>query len=192
MTTAVVIGNGTSRLNFDLNKIKDKFTTYGCNALYRDFIPHYLISMDIYMVYEILNNKIHHKTKFYTQHINQIDELATTEPIHFIEGYANTPDSGTAAIKIAILDGHKYIYLLGFDYHDGTYNNVYAGTDNYPKTNTVIHNNQDISWRQRLYDLIDKHMDVRFIRITDQINNSDKNNYSHMTLKQFKELEYGI
>ena len=102
MTIAVVIGNVTSRLNFDLNKIKDKFTTYGCNALYRDFIPHYLISMDIHMVTEIINARIQHKCKFYTQHVNDIDLLAGNgEPINFVKTYTSTPDSGTASVELA-------------------------------------------------------------------------------------------
>ena len=34
---AYCIGNGPSRLGFDLNKLKATGQTYGCNALYRDF-----------------------------------------------------------------------------------------------------------------------------------------------------------
>jgi len=48
-----VIGNGESRRGFDLNKLRSLGTTIGCNALYRDFDPDYLISVDRAMVEEI-------------------------------------------------------------------------------------------------------------------------------------------
>ena len=43
---AYCIGNGPSRKDFDLNKLKATGQTYGCNALYRDFIPDYIFSID--------------------------------------------------------------------------------------------------------------------------------------------------
>ena len=44
----VVIGNGKSRQHMDLNKIKEKAWTFGCNALYRDFAPDYLLTVDVH------------------------------------------------------------------------------------------------------------------------------------------------
>ena len=46
---AYCIGNGPSRKDFDLNKLKSTGQTYGCNALYRDFIPDYIFSVDAQM-----------------------------------------------------------------------------------------------------------------------------------------------
>ena len=43
---AYIIGNGPSRKNFDLKKLRATGQTYGCNALYRDFIPDYIFSVD--------------------------------------------------------------------------------------------------------------------------------------------------
>jgi len=51
-----VIGNGESRRGIDLSLLKDRGKTYGCNALYRDFCPDYLISMDTDMVAEIISS----------------------------------------------------------------------------------------------------------------------------------------
>ena len=39
---AYCIGNGPSRKNFDLNRLKETGQTYGCNALYRDFMPDFI------------------------------------------------------------------------------------------------------------------------------------------------------
>ena len=49
---AVVIGNGPNRLGFDLNLLKKPqgllgattVQTYGCNALYRDYNPDFLVA----------------------------------------------------------------------------------------------------------------------------------------------------
>ena len=38
---AYIIGNGPSRKGFDLNLLKTSGQIYGCNALYRDFVPDY-------------------------------------------------------------------------------------------------------------------------------------------------------
>ena len=43
---AYIIGNGPSRKEFNLNTLKTSGQTYGCNALYRDFVPDYLFMVD--------------------------------------------------------------------------------------------------------------------------------------------------
>jgi uncharacterized CHY-type Zn-finger protein len=46
MTAAFVLGNGVSRQAVDLAALYDCGTVYGCNAIYREFTPHVLISTD--------------------------------------------------------------------------------------------------------------------------------------------------
>ena len=55
---AYIIGNGPSRKDFDLNKLKATGQTYGCNALYRDFIPDFIFSVDTKMTIKMLNDKV--------------------------------------------------------------------------------------------------------------------------------------
>ena len=43
---AYCIGNGPSRKEFDLERLKATGQTYGCNALYRDFMPDFIFSVD--------------------------------------------------------------------------------------------------------------------------------------------------
>ena len=52
MKTAAIICNGPSRENLDL-KIFDNITTFGCNAVYRDYAVNYHVCID-YPVYEEL------------------------------------------------------------------------------------------------------------------------------------------
>ena len=47
------IGNGTSRKGFDLETLRGKGKIYGCNALYRDFKPDVLISVDNGIMHEV-------------------------------------------------------------------------------------------------------------------------------------------
>ena len=112
---ALIIGNGRSRLQFDLDQLHELFTTYGCNALYRDFIPDYLVSMDVAMVHEILNSNVHHKTKFYTQYSEKAQHRKNIgEPIYWAIQDKWMSDSGTGALRLACMNGHKKIYMIGW------------------------------------------------------------------------------
>ena len=51
MARAYIIGNGPSRKDIDLETLQGK--TFGCNALYRDFTPDYLLSGDAGVIKEI-------------------------------------------------------------------------------------------------------------------------------------------
>jgi len=47
------IGNGESRKDFDLHRLKPFGKIYGCNGLYRDFAPDVLVAMDYNICHEI-------------------------------------------------------------------------------------------------------------------------------------------
>ena len=53
MKRVFCIGNGTSRQKFDLEQLRPHGKIYGCNALYRDFKPDVLISVDNGIMHEI-------------------------------------------------------------------------------------------------------------------------------------------
>ena len=50
---AFCFGNGKSRLDFDMDVIKDKGTTFGCNAIYRDMVVDHLVTVDNEITHEI-------------------------------------------------------------------------------------------------------------------------------------------
>lgn len=56
MTKVFCIGNGESRKDFDLNKLKPYGKIYGCNALYRDFTPDVLVAVDGGIIHEIYHS----------------------------------------------------------------------------------------------------------------------------------------
>ena len=193
MNIACVIGNGPSRKELDLHCINATMTTYGCNALYRDFMPNYLISMDILMVCEIIDNRIHHQTKFYTQHHNKLDKLAEEgEPINFCKIQRETHDSGNSALRLALENRHETIYVIGFDYSSdpSSLPNVYTGTNNYQKSYVwPAASLTDTKWIQRLRKILKDYPDQQVVRVNGTRKlDIENNNYSEITPKQFKEI----
>ena len=59
------IGNGESRQGFDLEKLRKHGTIYGCNALYRDFMPDVLTAVDHGIMHEIYHAGVAQKIPCY-------------------------------------------------------------------------------------------------------------------------------
>lgn len=193
MNVACVIGNGPSRTDLDLHCINATMTTYGCNALYRDFMPNYLISMDYPMVKEIIKNKVHYRTSFHTQHENKIDTLAREgHPINFFWGMSETYDSGNSALILALQNKHDVVYMIGFDYSSSpsSLSNVYRGTENYPIDHGYPAASMiDTKWEKRLKKILKQYPDQKVIRVNGTKSLSIGNeNYSEITIQQFKEI----
>jgi hypothetical protein len=53
MNKVFLIGNGESRKNFNLDLLKPHGKIYGCNALYREYTPNVLVSVDHGIMHEI-------------------------------------------------------------------------------------------------------------------------------------------
>ena len=58
---AFIIGNGKSREQLDFQRLIGQGCTFGCNALYRDFkpdyiLPDYLVAIDPLLIEEIKNS----------------------------------------------------------------------------------------------------------------------------------------
>jgi hypothetical protein len=56
MKRVFLIGNGESRKGFDLNILKPFGRIYGCNAIYREFTPDVLVSVDHGIMHEIYHS----------------------------------------------------------------------------------------------------------------------------------------
>ena len=133
---AYCIGNGPSRKGFDLNLLKPTGQTYGCNALYRDFMPDFIFSVDTKMTMEMVQNEVGLKTIHYAPAL-EVNRKQSKGMIHLIP---NNPHwiSGNAAFWTAGVHGHKNIYLIGYDfreYGNGELNNIYQDTECYGERN---------------------------------------------------------
>ena len=74
MTNVFCIGNGTSRKNFNLEKLRLHGKIYGCNALYRTFTPDVLIAVDHGIMHEIYQSGYCEKNETWLRDWNKIPE----------------------------------------------------------------------------------------------------------------------
>lgn len=132
---AFVLGNGRSRLQLNHHSLLDKGTVYACNAIYREFEPHYLIAVDVKMVNEIVASGYHKSHQVWT---NPNKGITTKHYLNFFQPHKGW-SSGPTALWFASNQGHKEIYIFGFDYQgkQGKFNNIYADTYNYKKSSDV-------------------------------------------------------
>lgn len=166
---ALVIGNGISRKDFNLSLVKsnraglmgvNKIQTYGCNALYRDYDPDFLVATGEEIVSEIANSGycderivyangesiVQHPQKFY---------LIPQDP-HW--------NSGAIAAYMACFDGHTKVYLLGFDGNDmkTMHYNIYSGTVGYYTADTYI---PEDFWERSMLQVFTTYPTIDFVRV---------------------------
>ena len=141
-----VIGNGESRKSFDLSLL-DKHTTYGCNAIFRDYKVSVLVCKDLDITEELylsdyLNtnvaytfpdvrtfilNKYNDETSVKNKNLLPIPN--TNTHIHY---YA-----GLQALTLAVKEKPDNIFILGFDMtnYGKQFNNIYKNTNAYKSYN---------------------------------------------------------
>lgn len=146
---ALVIGNGESRRNVDVNSLKKKFTTIGCNAIHRDFIVDHLVCCDRRMVAESLENPYIENIYTRERYWHDFKKLKKEKRVQLLpslpyEGFdrADNPvhwGSGPYAVLLATTMNFNKIHLLGFDLYgtESKINNCYKNTNNYSKSETA-------------------------------------------------------
>ena len=159
MSAAFILGNGKSRLVLDLNRLMEIGTVYGCNGLYRDFVPHCLVATDRPIAEEIQNSGYAQKHRFHTR--KPIESLGGKFLVKEYKGFSSGPN----ATALACMDGHSDIMLVGFDLGttNGMFNNVYVDTQFYKKEldpPTFAGN-----WVRQLVDLTKEYKHVNFTRV---------------------------
>lgn len=157
---AFVLGNGVSRKHIDVNTLLKLGTVYGCNALYRTHTPHVLVATDQPISTQIQESGYSAKNKFYTR--RPINSLGAHKVPQSYFGFS----SGPIATGIAAGDGHKTIYLLGFDMGpaaNGLFNNVYADTEFYKQT--LAKPTFTGNWVKQLVSVTKDFPNQRFVRV---------------------------
>ena len=115
-----------------MNTLKQTGQTYGCNALYRDFIPDFIFSVDTRITMKMVEDSVGLKTYHYAPAL-EVNRKQSQGMLHLIP---HNPHwiSGNAAFWTAAIHGHKNIFLLGFDFREygkDQLNNIYQDTPNY-------------------------------------------------------------
>ena len=166
---ACVIGNGISRKDFDLKVVidhtnhREKLQTYGCNALYRDHSPDFLVAAgkDSGMPEEIAASGYcaDHIVYASAKHIQDFPDNFYLIP--------QDPDwnAGSMATYLACFDGHKKVFLLGFDGGDtaGANYNIYAGTPHYQNAREA--HIATMFFDVTMKKIFDVYHDVDFVRV---------------------------
>ena len=145
---AYVIGNSISRKDINLTKLKG--VTYGCNGLYRDFSPDFLICVDYIIAEEVIKSGYASKHLVYAP--ARIKLLF--DDVHLIPQNP-VVNAGATALHIAALHGFKKIYTLGFNWNkdDISIDNMYLDTNGYAKTNDFAYPKKWPTQFQKVYNM---------------------------------------
>ena len=187
--TAFVLGNGTSRKPINLDNLKTKGTIYGCNALYREFDPDYLVAVDTKMILEINKAGYQHSNSVWTNPNKAYSKFTGFNYFNPSKGWS----SGPTALNLASDHNNDTMYILGFDYTgiDDKVNNIYSSTYNYKKVNerATFHGN----WLKQTTIICQKFSKKRYIRVLGDNPFIPKEfaslrNLSHITVEEFKNI----
>lgn len=182
-----VLGNGLSRLNIKLHELSKYGKTYGCNALYREFTPDYLVAVDVKMILEI------EKTGYQKSHEVWTNPNAKFKSFNGFKYFSPSLgwSSGPTALHLASTHSPTEVYILGFDYvgSKGLFNNVYADSFNYKKsTDTATYHG---NWERQTEHLIKTNKHIKYFRLVEDTYYDPGWNYPnfrHMNYKEFKKL----
>lgn len=166
---ALILGNGETRLEIDMRLIanhraglrgSNRLQTYGCNALYRDYAPDFLIATGDRIVNEIATSGYADDNIVYASGW----ALASYPGKFYLIPQDPAYNAGTIATYLACFDGHKKIFLLGFDGNDSpNYNyNVYADTSAYPARRQNV---SEEFWIKSMSQVFKTYPDVDFVRV---------------------------
>lgn len=126
---AYIIGNGITRKEFDLSLLADK-TTFGCNAIYREFSPSYIIAIDNGPIHELRFQQNYPQHRIIVPMEDERYEAATYRPHS-----RRRSNAGMNCMIEAIRRGYDSLYCLGIDFimkdPEISTDNIFDGTRNY-------------------------------------------------------------
>lgn len=189
-----VLGNGTSRKSIDPKKLQQYGKVYGCNALYREFDPDYLVAVDVKMILEIDKQKYQmNNPNVWTNQNKAYKKLQGFNYFKPSKGWS----SGPTALHLATqyMPNYKKIFILGFDYagleNNTIVNNVYAGTPNYKRMSdgATYYGN----WLKQTCTVIKDNPRIQFYRVIAQDNFippqiNKFSNLKHLSIEDFKKM----
>jgi len=158
-----VLGNGKSRLNIDPRELRPYGKIYGCNALYREYEPDYLIAVDPKMIFEINESGYQKTHEVWTNPNARYKNFNGFNYFQPSLGWS----SGPTALELAARHHPTEIYFFGFDLEGiaGKFNNVYADTKNYKRS--VDHATYYGNWQRQTEKVISDHKNIKFFRVVE-------------------------
>ena len=169
---AFVLGNGESRKGIDIDDLKERGTVFACNGVYRTHRPDFLVAVDPKMILEIAESDYPVHNKVWSNFNNQYNKnQKIMDHVNWLQPSLGW-SSGPTALKLACDQGHKEIYILGFDYQGHSegnknnrfrFNNVFKDTRNYKKSNdeATFYGN----WMNQTKRCLQDYKDIKFHRV---------------------------
>ena len=169
MSIAFCIGNGESRIGYNVQSLSARGKIFAANAYHRDHNPDILICCDKRMVQEALHNK-NYTGPIYTRK----DWIATfaSPRVLGLPDFAWSEDakwkqsfhwgSGLHAVHLACKQKNQILVVIGHDFYglDGKHNNIYKGTNNYQSADyTAV---DPSFWIRQFLLLFETYSDVQF------------------------------
>lgn len=183
-----VLGNGVSRLDFDISVLKQAGTVYGCNAIYRDIDVHHLTVIDFHMLHEIVEAEYHFNHCVWTS--PKFGYLCIPNILYFPIDYGYA--AGPSALQLAVSHKNTELYLIGFDFVglNGKVNNIYSDTKNYASSlSQAVHYGR---WVKQIKAIAQQNPDCNFFRVDNSgfepENFSTLSNFKTITKKRFERL----
>lgn len=158
-----VLGNGRSRLNINPRELRPYGKIYGCNALYREFEPDYLIAVDPKMVFEIEHTGYQNTHEVWTNNNAKYRSFNSFKYFQPSLGWS----SGPSALHLATSHKPHEIYIFGFDFvgTNGNFNNVYSDTNNYKKsTDTATYYG---NWERQTELVVKNNPHIKYYRVVE-------------------------
>lgn len=169
MKLSFVIGNGVSRKDQPLARLKSHGTVYACNYAAAETPCDHGIAVDRAMLFDLLSQYSLSCTLWSRGKWCRV--LSHGTPVYPLPEQHYPPQqrwdserhwgSGTHAVWKAAEEGADIVVLLGFDlWHNGTNNNLYANRDHY-STKPV----DPSCWIYQLQQTFARHPGVSFVSI---------------------------
>ena len=167
-----VIGNGISRQDFDLRQLSHAGTTYGMNAIYRDFFPDNIVSIKRTHLTELLNWNLEGRLYLHTNNalvsLTKNPKLELVPNIPIIPTHTNEMQNmwktGSYTVLLAA-ERHDIVICFGMDFGG---ENIYQDSDNYWHENKIDY----APHLQQVLKIVQHYNDTQFIFIKDTDTNS--------------------
>jgi len=149
MSNVFCIGNGTSRKNFNLEKLRPHGKIYGCNAIYRTFTPDVLTAVDHGIMHEIYHSGYCQKNETWFRDWNKLPSHIYESMVYqglsekekdFLKNYDAISTNDRKDQKEFVMHGSNLKGLVNILHKD-----IAKGIQKIEKRN-INHNSLCISW----------------------------------------------
>lgn len=184
MNIVFALGNGTSRLQLPIDRLKHHATIIGCNRSYRDQPLDAVCAVDQPMILETIE-KSSVPVFIDSRHSTRYDKATVLDTSQY-----KLIDSGTLALIAACYLKADHVFMLGYDYisFSGEINNVFAGEPNYDRV-CDLHVDRSVieHWQDNHSLVMQNNPDTQFFRINMNayVPNIVEPNFHNITEQQF-------